>query len=286
MNQALAADSYVSLLAGVDRLLNAARRQAARTVNAVLTSTYWEIGRRIIEFEQNGRLRAPYGDTLLRRLSKDLSSRFGRGFSKRNLEQMRLFYLAYPAHKKSQTVSGQLASIAQTLSAQSRRPVFPLSWSHYVLLLSIDDPKAKAFYEAEAERGGWSIRQLDRQIGSQYFERLVLSKNKAAMLFKRANDKPRKRITPEEEIKDPYVLEFLGLKDEYSESDLEEALIRHLEWFLLEMGGEFAFVARQKRLRIGDVWYRIDLMLYHRRLRCLVLIELKLGPLTHSDAGQ
>jgi predicted nuclease of restriction endonuclease-like (RecB) superfamily len=163
---------------------------------------------------------------------------------------------------------------------------FPLSWSHYVRLLSVRTPEARAFYETEARRGGWSVRQLDRQISTLFYERVGLSKNKAAMLTRGAQPKPEDTVTPEEAIKDPYVLEFLGLKDEYSESDLEEGLIRHLESFLLELGNDFAFVARQKRIRVGDEWYRMDLLLYHRRLRCLVIIGLKVGKFTHADVGQ
>ena len=163
---------------------------------------------------------------------------------------------------------------------------FPLPWSAYVRLLSVKGEQARAFYEAEALRGGWSVRQLDRQINSQYYERTALSRNKAAMLADGARAEPEDAVTPEEEIKDPYVLEFLGLKDEYSEHELEEALIQHLESFLLELGADFAFVARQKRLRIGDDWFRIDLVFFHRRLRCLVVIDLKLGRFTHADAGQ
>ncbi len=152
--------------------------------------------------------------------------------------------------------------------------------------MSLDNQAASKFYETEAFRGGWSVRQLDRQIGTQFYERTLLSRNKAAMLTKGARTKPEDRITPEEEIKDPTILEFLNLKDEYSESDLEEALILHLEHFLLEMGAGFAFIGRQKRLRVGDAWYRVDLVLFHRRLRCLVLIDLKLSRFTHADAGQ
>lgn len=163
---------------------------------------------------------------------------------------------------------------------------FPLSWTHYVRLLSVKTPEARAFYEAEALRGGWSVRQLDRQTSSLFYERTALSKNKAAMLTRGAKPKPEDVVTAEEEIKDPCVLEFLGLKDEYSESELEEALIRHLENFLLELGNDFTFVARQRRIRVGDAWYRIDLLLYHRRLRCLVIIDLKVGKFTHADAGQ
>jgi predicted nuclease of restriction endonuclease-like (RecB) superfamily len=163
---------------------------------------------------------------------------------------------------------------------------FPLPWSAYVRLLALKSAEARRFYEAEALRGGWSVRQLDRQIQSQFYERTALSRNKAAMLKKGAVARPEDRLAVEEEVKDPYVLEFLGLKDEYSENDLEEALIRHLEAFLLELGGDFCFVGRQRRLRIGDEWYRVDLLFYHRRLRCLILIDLKLGRFTHADAGQ
>ncbi|MBU1903527.1 MAG: DUF1016 family protein, partial [Proteobacteria bacterium] len=171
-----------------------------------------------------------------------------------------------------------------TVQAISER--FPLPWSAYVRLLSVRNKHAQKFYEQEALRGGWSVRQLDRQINSQFYERTALSKNKAAMLKKGVKARPGDAVTPEEQIKDPYVLEFLDLKDEYSESDLEEALILHLEHFLLELGGDFTFVGRQKRLRIGDEWYRVDLIFFHRRLRCLVIIDLKRGKFTHADAGQ
>jgi len=164
--------------------------------------------------------------------------------------------------------------------------VFTLPWSAYVRLLSVKDEHARRFYEAEALRGGWSVRQLDRQINSQFYERTALSKNKAAMLVKGAVPNPGDAVTPDDAIKDPYVLEFLDLKDEYSESDLEQALIRRLEDFLLELGDGFAFVGRQRRLRIDQTWYRVDLLFFHRRLRCLVIIDLKLGALTHADVGQ
>lgn len=164
---------------------------------------------------------------------------------------------------------------------------FPLSWSHYVLLMRRSkSPEARQFYEAESLRGGWSVRQLERQINSQFYERTALSRNKAGMLEKGSKALPEDQVSPEEAIKDPYILEFLGLKDEYSESDLEEALILHLQDFLMELGAGFTFVARQKRLRIGSEWYRIDLVFFHRGLRCLVLIDLKLGKFTHADAGQ
>ena len=201
---------------------------------------------------------------------------------------MRQFYSAYP--NIVQTVSGQSQNIVQALSAQSDLAEiakrFPLSWSHYVKLLATKTDEARKFYEDEALRGGWTVRQLDRQINSLFYERALLSKNKAAMLQKGQEAKPEDYIAPDEEIRDSFVLEFLNLKDEYSETELEEAIIKHLESFLLELGAEFAFVGRQKRLRIDDEWFRVDLVFYQRRLRCLLLIDLKLGKLSHADVGQ
>ena len=152
--------------------------------------------------------------------------------------------------------------------------------------MPVSSEEARKFYEVEAVRCGWSVRQLDRQISSQFYERTALSRNKTAMLEKSSKADPGDVVTPEEEIKDPFILEFLGLKDEYSESDLEDALIAELERFLLELGNDFTFVARQRRLRIGTEWYRVDLLLFNRRLRCLVVIDLKIGKFTHADAGQ
>ena len=287
---------YKHLLSEVADILESARHASAYSVNLILTTSYWEIGRRIVEFEQKGKATAEYGEQIIKRLAGDLTARFGRGYSRRNIFQMRLFYVTY--RKKMQTASAQLkrkslSQKVQTLSAQSIAfsleaigKIFPLSWSHYVRLLSLKDGNARDFYETEAIRGGWSVRQLDRQISTQFYERTLLSKNKAAMLKKGQKPKKGEVLTAEEEIKDPTILEFLNLKDEYSESDLEDALIHKLEDFLLELGYGFTFVARQKRLRIGDEWYRIDLLLFHRKLRCLVVIDLKVGKFTHADAGQ
>ena len=195
--------------------------------------------------------------------------------------------------KIRQTPSGEsiAAEIVQTASAQSTDLAtlaarFPLPWSAYVQLLSVKSAAARAFYEAEALRCGWSVRQLNRQIGSQFYERIALSRNKAAMLEKAKNAQAGEAVTPEVAIKDPYVLEFLNLKDEYSEADLEDALIHRLQDFLLELGGDFTFVGRQRRLRIGDSWFRVDLLFFHRRLKCLVIIDLKLNELDHADVGQ
>lgn len=272
---------HAALVTDVVALIEAARSAAARSVNTIMATTYWRVGRVIVEREQRGAHRAEYGAMVLELLAKELTARYGRGFSRRNLDDMRRFYLGWRIRR---TASAK--SIRQTVSAKSDAPTFPLPWSHYVRLLSVKNLDARAFYETEALRGGWTIRQFARQIETQFYERTALSKNKAAMLTKGAKRKPGDAMSPEEQLKDPLVLEFLGLKDEYSESDVEEALILRLEQFLLELGGDFAFVGRQRRLRVGDSWYRIDLLFFHRALRCLVVIDLKIGAFTHADAGQ
>ena len=331
--------AYPKLITGIGTLLEESRRSVVRAANCFMTATYWEIGRRIVEFEQGGKRRAEYGDELLERLSRDLTQRHGRGFGAVNLSHMKRFYLSWPTEEIFQTLSEESRpgsgfeifqtvseksgnpqilptvsdesaeeQIWQTLSAKSRVPIsatlsrissadtlpllralaarFPLPWSHYVKLLTVKDEKARRFYEEEALRGGWSVRQLDRQIGSLFYERTLLSKDKAAMLRKGSKPQTGDALTVDEAVRDPLVLEFLNLKDEYSESDLEDALVRHLEAFLLELGGDFTFVGRQRRLRVGGTWYRVDLIFFHRRLRCLVIIDLKLGTLDHADAGQ
>ncbi len=294
--QQITSQDYNGIRSSIVSLLEGARRAAARSVNALMTATYWEIGRHIVEFEQGGESRAAYGQALLARLSKDLSQQFGRGFGVDNLEQMRLFYQTWPPTLISETLSRKSVKAvpppnsetpSRSFQLQHLAEAFPLSWSHYVHLMrrtrSADE---RQFYESEALRGGWSVRQLDRQISSQFYTRALLSKNKRALLENGGQPLPVDVVTPEEAIKDPYVLEFLDLKDEYSESQLEDALIHRLEDFLLELGGDFTFVGRQRRLRIGDSWYRVDLLFFHRRLRCLVIIDLKLTELDHADAGQ
>jgi predicted nuclease of restriction endonuclease-like (RecB) superfamily len=338
--------TYPRLIGGIGTLLETSRHTAARVVNSLMTATYWEIGRRIVEFEQGGKKRAGYGEELLKRLAVDLTARFGRGFSAPSLHKFKQFYLVYPSARILSTLSIKLpvpigptvsgfsksGKMLPTLSEESHPTIrsippsissgpgilstvsielevlpttsensatasrkltlgevaraFPLPWSHYVLLMSARSPEARDFYHTEALRGGWSVRQLDRQINSLFYERTALSKNKAAMLRKGAKPQPGDALTATEAIRNPVVLEFLNLRDEYSESDLEEALVRHLETFLLELGSDFAFVGRQRRLRIDDEWYRVDLLFFHRRLRCLVIVDLKLGRFTHADAGQ
>jgi predicted nuclease of restriction endonuclease-like (RecB) superfamily len=282
---------YSTLIADLDVLIEQGRKAAVRSINMALVSTYWLIGRRIVEFEQKGKERAEYGEATLRRIAEDLTRKFGKGFGFSQMKMIRQFYLAYPG--KSRTLSGQSVQSekGQTLSGQlpatDRNDIsvrFPLSWSHYCLLVRIDEPVKRDFYETESIRGNWSVRQLDRQIQSMLYERTALSKRKLAVIAK-AHEKPI-ALKPEDEIKDPYILEFLGLKDEYSESELEEALIQHLEHFLLELGIGFTFIARQKRITLEGTHYRIDLLFYHRVLRCLVAIDLKIGEFTHADAGQ
>ncbi len=284
--------AYDRVLTDMVGLLDNARRMAARTVNAVMTATYWEIGRRIVEEEQGGKRRAGYGDALLAQLAEDLTKRLGRGFSNRSLRKMRQFYILRPAEEIWPTLSAKSVKALQSgvISGEDRLEAlagaFPLPWSAYVELLRVDNANARVFYEKEALTGGWSVRQLQRQVRTQFYERTMVSKNKAAMLTRGSKAKPEDTILPEEQVRDPYVLEFLDLKDEYSENDLEDALVRHLESFLLELGGDFAFIGRQKRLRIEDQWYRVDLVFYHRRLSALVLIDLKLDHLTAGDLGQ
>jgi predicted nuclease of restriction endonuclease-like (RecB) superfamily len=336
-NKGAAKLDYRNWSGGIAALLEEARQQSARHINAILTATYWEIGRRIAEYLQAGEERADYGDEMLERLSTDLTKKFGRGFSRPNLQQMKKFYQQHPTEQICQTLSDKFSrqglpaffqsvsekfllpakcqtvsdkssatKISQTVSAKleiyetpSRNSAadislylealchaFPLSWSHYVRLLSVEQPEARKFYETESLRGGWSVRQLDRQISTLFYERTALAKNKAKLLTDGAKPRPGDAVSVEEEIKNPVVLEFLGLRDDYAESDLEDSLVRRLEEFLLELGNEFTFVARQKRIRVGKEWYRIDLLLFHRRLRCLFIFDLKLGRFTHADAGQ
>jgi len=306
------ARSYDCLLGSISDLIDAGKRTSARAVNIIIAATNWDIGRQLVEFEQGGKVRAQYGADLLDRLSQDLTAKHGRGFGVDNLELFRKLYHAFPpshiqaklAHEAGMSLSRNSESSIRKSSAPAGLPsnsdsmirnlslpeiaaAFPLSWTHYVhLLRRARSAEARHFYEAEALRGGWTVKQLDRQISSLFYERAILSKSKAAMLTKGTKASPEDAVSADEEIRDPLVLEFLNLRDEYSESDLEVALIRHLETFLMELGSEFAFLGRQRRLRIGAEWYRVDLLFFHRCLRCLVIIDLKLGKFSHADAGQ
>lgn len=256
---------YNLLIDEIGKLLAKARKKVFRTINTVLLRTYWEIGKRIVEFEQKGGIRAEYGSRLLIKLSKDLKAKYGKGFSRSNLQYMRLLYLKYP---KCQTVSGKL------------------TWSHYVELLSVSDDTARSFYEKQCIKEGWSVRELRRQVDSMLFERIALSKDKKGVL---ELAKKGHIIKKEEDIvKDPYVLEFLGIpeKYQYTERELEERIIDNLQMFLLELGKGFAFVARQYRITLGNSHFYVDLVFYHTILKCYVLIDLKVGKITHHDIGQ
>ncbi|WP_309609921.1 PDDEXK nuclease domain-containing protein [Flavobacterium sp.] len=284
-------------------LLQNARQQVLRTVNSTMTYTYFEIGRMIVEEEQNGKDRAEYGKQVLKGLSEQLTSEVGKGFSLRNLEQIRQFYLIYSKSESltrilqiqnTQTLSAELQNTKKkTLSAKFKNidfqtliSFFKLTWSHYTFLMRIDDEKERSFYEIESEKYNWSVRELKRQYDSALYTRLALSRDKEGIL--KLSEKGQIIEKPKDIIKDPYILEFLGLPElhQYSESDLEQEIINKLEYFLLELGDGFAFVARQKRITFDDKHFRIDLVFYNRVLKCFVLIDLKIGELKHQDLGQ
>lgn len=276
----------------IAQILEQARGQVARTVNTAMVHAYWHIGREIVEVEQAGAARAGYGEGVLERLSQRLQARFGRGFSPTNLRQMRQFFLAFPR-------GSALGQIQQTLPAESgaqsqqAAPVetvggFPaaLSWTHYLVLMRVPRPEARAFYEIEAARECWSTRQLERQIGALLFDRLARSREPEEV---RALARQGQEVaTPADVIKDPFVLEFLDLPEHPAlrERDLEQAIIDRLEAFMLELGKGFCFVGRQKRLTVDGDHFYVDLVFYNRLLRCFVLVDLKLGKLTHQDLGQ
>lgn len=256
---------YTDLKSSIATLLAEGRQQAARAVNTILVQTYWQIGRHIVEYEQGGEDRAAYGTELIRRLSKDLTAEYGRGFSRSNLKSIRQLYLTFP---KSQTLSDQL------------------TWSHYVELLKAEDESERSFYLKQCEQERWSVRALKRQMKSMLFHRIALSKDQQGVLdIAREGAKVQ---TASDLLRDPYVFEFLGIPEQqqYSERELEQRLIDNLEQFLLELGKGFAFVGRQYRISIGGRHFYVDLVFYHRILKCFVLFDLKTGEVTHGDVGQ
>lgn len=280
-----------TFLVEIQVLIRMAREAVVKSIDYMHVHTCFEIGRRIVEQEQKGKKRAEYGKALIKELAIQLTKEFGNGFSKRNLEYMRKFYMTYQSRHKqiAQTVSAQSKKSrkAQTPSAQSPLPrQFTLSWSHYVFLLGLENQEERDFYEIEATEQNWSLRELKRQFDSSLYERLALSRDKKGI--KRLSKKGQIVERPEDLIKNPYVLEFLGIdeKTRYSESDLESAIIDKLEHFLLELGKGFLFEARQKRFTFDEDHFFIDLVFYNRLLRCYVLIDLKIGKLTHQDLGQ
>ena len=248
----------------IKKILTNARDKVYQTANFTMVEAYWQIGKSIVK-EQNGEERAEYGTGLLKELSKQMTQDFGRGFTVANLKNMRQFYLTSPN--------------GYALRSE-------LSWTHYRLLMRVENDKARQFNMDEAVKSQWSTRQLERQINTFFYERLLSSKNKENVAQEIQTLEPEK--TPEDIIRDPYVLEFLGLSpnDDFYESDLEQALITHLQKFLLELGRGFSFVARQKRITFDGRHFRIDLVFYNYILKCFVLIDLKIGDLTHQDLGQ
>ena len=260
-------------------LIVRARAMAVKSINTIQVATYFEIGRRIVEEEQQGATRAEYGKQILPELSSVLTAEFGGGFSERNLRNMRKFYLEYKS---------RAAQIRQTASAKSGEPpsLFPLSWSQYVFLLGVKEMDSRNFYEIEAANNGWSLRELNRQFNSGLYERLALSRDKAGI--KKLAREGLVVSKPQDMLKEPYVLEFLGLEEEpgYSESDLESAIIDKLEHFFLELGKGFLFEARREKFTFDEDHFFVDLVFYNRLLRCYVLIDLKIGKPMHQDLGQ
>ena len=258
-------DSYQRLLEEISKTYDRGRIRATQAVNVQLIETYWEMGRYLVEFEQGGQAKAAYGPALLRKLSKDLTRTFGKGFSRSSLSRFRQFYLTYP--------------ICATLSHK-------LSWSHIVELLKIEDPLERSFYEKQTTAERWSVRELVRQKDSGLFLRLAVSRDREGIL--KLSQEGQLVEQPSDILRDPYVFEFLKIPEPYlpSEIQLETLLYDHLQQFLLELGKGFTFVGRQYRITINNIHYRVDLVFYHRILRCFVLIDLKINDVKHQDIGQ
>lgn len=258
-------NKYQSLVKHIGALLYNGRQKAAQSVNTILVNTYWEIGRYIVEYEQKGNEKAEYGSQLFERLSKDLSSAYGKGFGRSNLVYMRKLYLFFP-------ICGTLSHI--------------LTWSHYYEILKADTDLEISFYSKQCEKERWSVRELRREMNSMLFHRIALSKDKEGVL--KLASEGHTVETPEDLIKDPFVLEFLNIPEQfkYLEGDLEEKIISNLQQFIMEMGKGFAFIGRQYRMSLGGKHFYLDLLFYHRILKCFVLIDLKRGEIDHQDVGQ
>ncbi|MDP1695202.1 MAG: PDDEXK nuclease domain-containing protein [Candidatus Woesearchaeota archaeon] len=256
---------YIHLISAIGNILEEGRRKALQSVNQILVKTYWEIGKQIVEFEQQGKEKAEYGSALLDTLSRDLKLRYGRGFSRRNVFNMRRLYLT--------------CQNWQTLSAE-------LSWSHHVELLSLEDDLERSFYEKQCIQERWSVRELKRQMNTALFHRIALSRDKKGVL--ELAQKGQLIETTKDIIRDPYVLEFLQIPEghHYSEKELEQKIMDHIQLFLLELGKGFTFVGRQHRISLGGNHYYVDLVFYHRILKCFILIDLKIGAVTPQDVGQ
>ena len=263
----------------ISDLLHLARKTAVLLVNKTIVLTYFEIGKLIVEEEQNGKKRATYGKQILKELSNRLTKEFGKGFSVENLDRMRYFYKTY-----SYRISSTVLTISEKNQVEPNE--FKLSWSHYLMLMRIDNADERQFYEIEAAENYWSLRELRRQFDSALYERLALSRNKEEI--KKLSEKGQIIEKAQDSLKEPYVLEFLGFPEEnkYSETEFEQKLIDRLEHFLLELGKGYTFVGRQVRFTFDDKHFRVDLVFYNRLLQCFVLIDLKIGEITHQDIGQ
>ena len=308
MNSSLSHSNENKLFSKIAEIVNSARTGIVRSVNIAMVHAYYNIGRYIVEDEQGGEQRAEYGKAILKDLSAKLTERFGRGFSVQNLEYMRSFFLVYSEIPISQTLFGILdeskneeVEKSQTLSRISQEDVIQtveknetvsrkldlnLTWSHYLILIKIENPDERRFYEIETAKQNWSVRQLKRQYASSLYEQLALSRNKDEVM--RLANEGQSIEKPSDILKNPFTLEFLGLEERtsYSESDLEEAIISKLQQFLLELGKGFLFEARQKRFSFEGKHFFVDLVFYNRLLQCYVLIDLKVEELTHQDLGQ
>ncbi len=255
-----------TLFSQIAEIIHQAKNQVRQTVNVAMVQSYWQIGRLIVEDEQQGESRAEYGKYVLKDLSERLTEMFGKGFDERNLRNMRQFYLAFP--------------IWNTLCSE-------LSWSHYRRLIQVENQQARLWYMRETIEQNWSVRALDRQISVLYYERLLASQNKTPVITEAEQKTAELKETIEDYLRDPYILDFLNLQDgTYQENDVEQAIIDNLQLFLLELGKGFAFVERQKRIRFDDEDFYIDLVFYNFKLKCFLLIDLKIGKLKHQDIGQ
>ena len=254
------------LVHDISQVITVAREQLRQTVNVAMVQAYWQIGRLIVEDEQQGKARAEYGKAQLQQLSKQLSSKFGKGFDVGNLRNMRQFYFNFPKHYAVRS---------------------ELSWTHYRTLMRIENSSARDWYQQESITQNWSVRALERQIGNLYYERLLASKDKALVQIEASEKTQLLAASAKDYLRDPYILDFLNLQDKtYQESELEQGIISNLQQFLLELGKGFAFVERQQRIRFDDEDFYIDLVFYNFKLKCFLLIDLKIGKLKHQDVGQ
>lgn len=279
-----------TLFIRVATLIETVRSTVSTTINIAMVHTYFEIGKMIIEDEQKGKKRAEYGKSVLKALSVKLTLKFGKGFSVENLDRMRFFYNVYSESNSSTLLTNSnkngISSIIMELNNTDSNQIFHLSWSHYLILMRIQNPNERKFYEIESKENNWSLKELKRQYHSSLYERLALSRNKEEV--KKLSKQGQLIAKPQDIIKDPLSLEFLGLEERvsYSESDLEHSIIDKLQYFLLELGRGFLFESRQKRFTFDNDHFYVDLVFYNRLLQCYVLIDLKTDKLTHQDLGQ